>query len=187
MASRERGASSPSGGSTTSPTRHSAKSILSRTFYAIRQQATVALARPPEAFEQVLVTEYAPGAGIGWHKDKPVFGKIVGISLAAACILRLRRRLTGKWQRISSELAPRVRDDRAVAAHKAANRHRCHGSVRPGQNAAPAQRSCRSKARNRQGRKPSAWFLQQLPTTARAWPALPAADRCCDCRAPPTR
>src|SRR4051794_36707919 len=27
----------------------------------------------PETLQQVLVTEYRPGAGIGWHRDKPVF------------------------------------------------------------------------------------------------------------------
>jgi alkylated DNA repair dioxygenase AlkB len=27
----------------------------------------------PSDLRQVLVTEYAPGAGIGWHRDKPMF------------------------------------------------------------------------------------------------------------------
>src|SRR3954463_11181105 len=26
-----------------------------------------------------LVTEYTPGAGIGWHRDRPVFGEVIGI------------------------------------------------------------------------------------------------------------
>src|SRR5213592_96620 len=34
-----------------------------------------------EAFQQVLVTEYGPAAGIGWHRDKAVFGEVVGVSL----------------------------------------------------------------------------------------------------------
>jgi alkylated DNA repair dioxygenase AlkB len=46
-------------------------------------------------FQQVLVTEYAPGAGIGWHKDRSVFGDVAGISLLSPCTFRLRRR-TGK-------------------------------------------------------------------------------------------
>lgn len=61
----------------------------------------------PEAFTQVLVTEYGPGAGIGWHRDKAVFDEIIGISLGTACTLRLRREYSGKWQRLSVELAPR--------------------------------------------------------------------------------
>lgn len=41
----------------------------------------------------MLVTRYPPGAGIGWHRDAPLFGpKVVGISLLAACRLRFQRR-----------------------------------------------------------------------------------------------
>ena len=46
-----------------------------------------------ESLQQVLVTEYRSGAGIGWHRDKPVFDRVVGISLLEPCILRFRRRL----------------------------------------------------------------------------------------------
>ena len=55
----------------------------------------------PEAFQHVLVTEYRPGAGIGWHRDKAVFGEVVGISLLAPCILRFRRKVDGKWERVN--------------------------------------------------------------------------------------
>jgi alkylated DNA repair dioxygenase AlkB len=55
----------------------------------------------PEAFEQVLVTEYGPGAGIGWHRDKGVFGEVVGVSLLASCILRFRRKVDQKWERVN--------------------------------------------------------------------------------------
>lgn len=48
-----------------------------------------------EAFQHVLVTEYGSGAGIGWHRDKAVFGEVVGISLLAPCVLRFRRKLNG--------------------------------------------------------------------------------------------
>ena len=48
--------------------------------------------RPPERFEEALVTEYRPGATIGWHRDAPLFGpKVVGVSLAAACRMRFQR------------------------------------------------------------------------------------------------
>jgi alkylated DNA repair dioxygenase AlkB len=58
--------------------------------------------------EQVLVTEYAPGAPIGWHKDRPVFGDVMGLSLMSPCSFRLRRALgNGKWQRITFCLEPR--------------------------------------------------------------------------------
>jgi alkylated DNA repair dioxygenase AlkB len=58
--------------------------------------------------EQVLVTEYAPGAPIGWHKDRPVFGDIIGLSLASDCTLRLRKpECKGRWQRVSLRVEPR--------------------------------------------------------------------------------
>ncbi|XXB11709.1 alpha-ketoglutarate-dependent dioxygenase AlkB (plasmid) [Rhizobium sp. YTUHZ045] len=60
----------------------------------------------PEALEHTLVTEYAPGAPIGWHKDKSVFGRVVGISLLSSCTFRLRRRNGDKWQRRSLLLEP---------------------------------------------------------------------------------
>jgi len=41
-------------------------------------------------FQQVLVTEYSPGAGIGWHKDRPEFEQVVGVSLLSPCLFRLR-------------------------------------------------------------------------------------------------
>lgn len=55
----------------------------------------------PEEFQQALVTEYTPGAGIGWHRDKAIFGKVVGISLLASCVLRLRRKVAEKWERVN--------------------------------------------------------------------------------------
>lgn len=53
----------------------------------------------PEDFRQVLVTEYAPGAGIGWHRDRPQYGEIVGVSLLSPANFRLRRREGDRWVR----------------------------------------------------------------------------------------
>jgi alkylated DNA repair dioxygenase AlkB len=56
----------------------------------------------PESFQHVLVTEYSAGAAIGWHRDKDVFEEIVGISLRAPCIFRLRRQVAaGGWERVN--------------------------------------------------------------------------------------
>jgi alkylated DNA repair dioxygenase AlkB len=46
---------------------------------------------PAEAFGQLMVTEYGPGAGIGWHRDRPSYEDIVAVSFLAPCTLRLRR------------------------------------------------------------------------------------------------
>ena len=55
----------------------------------------------PDQLQQALVTEYAPGAPIGWHRDKNVFGRVVGVSLLSACTFRLRRRFGDRWERVS--------------------------------------------------------------------------------------
>ena len=47
----------------------------------------------PDKLQHVLVVEYRPGAGIGWHRDRPVFGEVVGVSLLAPCVIRFRRKL----------------------------------------------------------------------------------------------
>ena len=60
----------------------------------------------PSDLRQVLVTEYAPGAGIGWHRDKPMFDQVVGISLLSPCLLRFRRRLGTAWERVSLTAEP---------------------------------------------------------------------------------
>lgn len=60
-----------------------------------------------EAFQHVLVIEYGPGAGIGWHRDKAVFGEVVGVSLLAPCTLRFRRKAGTKWDRINVFAEPR--------------------------------------------------------------------------------
>jgi alkylated DNA repair dioxygenase AlkB len=44
-----------------------------------------------EDLAEVLVTEYPPGAGIGWHRDAPMFGVVIGISLLGACRFRFQR------------------------------------------------------------------------------------------------
>ena len=74
----------------------------------LRASAAAFAGLGPEELQHVLVTEYAPGAGIGWHRDKAVFGEVVGISLLAPCVLRLRRAAGDrKWERAKVAAAPR--------------------------------------------------------------------------------
>jgi len=54
-----------------------------------------------DALQHVLVTEYGRGAGIGWHRDKGVFGQVVGVSLLASCVLRFRRKRNEQWDRVN--------------------------------------------------------------------------------------
>ena len=73
----------------------------------LRDEAAAFAESSPAAFEHALVTEYAPGAGIGWHRDRPVFDDVVGISLGAPCRFRFRRKQGTAWQRAAIELASR--------------------------------------------------------------------------------
>jgi alkylated DNA repair dioxygenase AlkB len=62
----------------------------------------------PDDLVQALLLRYDPGAGIGWHRDRPVFEHVVGVSLGAAATMRFRRRRPeGGFHRRSVPLAPR--------------------------------------------------------------------------------
>lgn len=56
---------------------------------------------------QALLTRYDPGAGIGWHRDRPIYEHVLGISLGAPAMMRLRRRRAGGFDRTSAALEPR--------------------------------------------------------------------------------
>ena len=62
---------------------------------------------PPDAFVHVLLARYDPGAGIGWHRDRDVFDKVVGVSLGTPATLRFRQRTSGGFRRASLEVLPR--------------------------------------------------------------------------------
>jgi alkylated DNA repair dioxygenase AlkB len=73
----------------------------------LRDQAAQFAEVQPASLQQVLVTEYSPGAAIGWHRDKGEFGDVIGISLLSSCRFRLRRKAGRKWERASLEVEPR--------------------------------------------------------------------------------
>ena len=73
----------------------------------LRDHAAAFAGLDPMALEHALVTEYSPGAGIGWHRDRPVFDDVIGISLAAPCRFRLRRKQGTTWRRAALNLEPR--------------------------------------------------------------------------------
>jgi alkylated DNA repair protein (DNA oxidative demethylase) len=58
---------------------------------ALRERIARWTGDEPESFAEALINQYPPGAGIGWHRDAPVFERIAGVSLAADCDFRLRR------------------------------------------------------------------------------------------------
>jgi alkylated DNA repair dioxygenase AlkB len=62
---------------------------------------------PADGFEQLMVPEYAPGAGIGWHRDRPTFENVVAVSFLAPCVLRLRRKAGEDWEPRFARIEPR--------------------------------------------------------------------------------
>jgi alkylated DNA repair dioxygenase AlkB len=62
---------------------------------------------PHTRIDQVHCTEHEAGTGIGWHRDKPHFGRIFGVSLGSSCRLRFRRQSDDGWERRTLDFAPR--------------------------------------------------------------------------------
>jgi len=73
----------------------------------LRERAAAFAGLLPDQLRQVLLTEYDAGASIGWHRDKKVFGDVLGISLLSSCRFRFRRKAGSSWQRISLTAEPR--------------------------------------------------------------------------------
>jgi alkylated DNA repair dioxygenase AlkB len=63
--------------------------------------------RDPEPFQAALLIRYDPGAGIGWHRDRPQYGEVIGLSLGTVSTLRLRRRTACGFERRKLVLPPR--------------------------------------------------------------------------------
>jgi alkylated DNA repair dioxygenase AlkB len=73
----------------------------------LRARAAEVAGVATEAFSEALVTEYAAGAGIGWHRDAPPFGIVAGISLGAPCRMRFQRGNGAERAVAAVELTPR--------------------------------------------------------------------------------
>jgi alkylated DNA repair dioxygenase AlkB len=73
----------------------------------LRERLAPLVGRDPAAFVQGLLIRYDPGAGIGWHRDRPQYGQVLGLSLGNPATLRLRRRTREGFERRSVELPPR--------------------------------------------------------------------------------
>lgn len=75
----------------------------------LRERMAVMAGLRPDALVQALLIRYDPGAGIGWHRDRPHFDRVVGLSLGSPATLRLRRRRdAGGFDRAAAPLEPRA-------------------------------------------------------------------------------
>jgi alkylated DNA repair dioxygenase AlkB len=73
----------------------------------LRQKAADFARLAPPALQQALVTEYTPGAGIGWHRDRPAYRDVIGVSFSSSCRFRFRRKSGSGWERASLIVEPR--------------------------------------------------------------------------------
>jgi DNA oxidative demethylase len=74
---------------------------------ALRDKLAPLAGLAPQALQAALVIRYDPGAGIGWHRDRPQYGEVLGLSLGAPCTMRLRRRTETGFERRNLPLPPR--------------------------------------------------------------------------------
>lgn len=73
----------------------------------LRDKAAALAGVKPEEIAHALVARYDPGAGIGWHKDRSVFDRVVGVSLGSCATLRFRQRAGSGFRRFSLPVEPR--------------------------------------------------------------------------------
>ena len=73
----------------------------------LRERAAAVCRYAGTPLSESLVTEYPPGAGIGWHCDSPPFGIVAGISFGGACRMRFQRGEGEQRQTWTLELPPR--------------------------------------------------------------------------------
>ena len=75
--------------------------------HPVRAKAAQLAGIAPEDFAHVLLARYDPGAGIGWHRDRPQFEDVVGISLGSPATIRFRQRTPDGFRRAKVQLEPR--------------------------------------------------------------------------------
>ena len=73
----------------------------------LRDKAAALAGVAPVEIAHALLARYDPGAGIGWHKDRSVFERVVGVSLGSPAILRFRQRTPSGFRRFSLPVEPR--------------------------------------------------------------------------------
>jgi DNA oxidative demethylase len=93
----------------------------------LRAKAAALAGFEVEAFEHALLVRYDPGAGIGWHRDRPQFETVVGVSLGSPAVLRFRIRKPSGFDRANLEVEPR-----SAYLLSGEARHQWEHSIAPG-------------------------------------------------------
>ena len=73
----------------------------------VRQSGAALAGVDAEDLVEALVQRYPEGAQIGWHRDAPMFGTVVGVSLLSASRMRFRRDAGGERLAWEVVLEPR--------------------------------------------------------------------------------
>jgi alkylated DNA repair dioxygenase AlkB len=74
----------------------------------LRERVARLIGEEPGDLEEVLISEYPPGAGIGWHRDAAMFGPaVVGVSLGSPARMRFQRGKGEERQIAAVMLEPR--------------------------------------------------------------------------------
>jgi len=94
----------------------------------VRDKAAEFARLESDSFVHALLARYDAGAGIGWHRDRPVFEQVVGISLGSPALLRFRQRTGTGFRRASVDLEPR-----SAYLLSGPARHEWEHSIAPGE------------------------------------------------------
>jgi alkylated DNA repair dioxygenase AlkB len=73
----------------------------------VRERAAELAGHDPEELVEILVQRYPEGSTIGWHRDAPAFGTVVGVSLGGSSRLRFQRGKGEKRRVWEVQLEPR--------------------------------------------------------------------------------
>jgi alkylated DNA repair dioxygenase AlkB len=73
----------------------------------VRERSAALAGVQTEELVEALVQRYPQGGTIGWHRDAPSFGLVVGVSFGATARLRFRRGSKGNWTTWEIDLPPR--------------------------------------------------------------------------------
>ncbi len=68
---------------------------------SVRTRAGTLFDIAPSSLIQTSIIEYSTGAPIGWHRDIPHFGVVLGVSLGAACRMRFRKYHRGPSKKVN--------------------------------------------------------------------------------------
>jgi alkylated DNA repair protein (DNA oxidative demethylase) len=99
---------------------------LPRELEWVRERSAALVGVAPDELAQILLTRYPAGAPIGWHRDAPMFGQVIGVSLGAPSRMRFQR-----GEGVDREVAEIVLEPRSVYVLDGAARSQWQHSIPP--------------------------------------------------------